>query len=76
MFICVKGLKTYIPVYSTSLDKGLSTRKPIEWHILNSQVRVQVRDYLFTGKYFLPRIIKLQVYYPYVAPLWPPAEMW
>ena len=23
-------LKTYIPVYSTSLDKGLSTRKPIE----------------------------------------------
>ena len=22
-------LKTYIPVYSTSLDKGLSTRKPI-----------------------------------------------
>ena len=22
--------KTYIPVYSTSLDKGLSTRKPIE----------------------------------------------
>ena len=24
------ALKTYIPVYSTSLDKGLSTRKPIE----------------------------------------------
>ena len=30
-------LKTYIPVYSKSLDKGLSTRKPIEWQRLLSQ---------------------------------------
>ena len=29
-------LKTHILVYSTSLDKGLGTRKPIEWQRLNS----------------------------------------
>ena len=29
-FVYIFRLKTYIPVYSTSLDKGLSTRKPIE----------------------------------------------
>ena len=57
-------LKAYIPVYSKSLDKGLSTRKPIEWQILLSQVEVQIRDYLSTGKYYLPKIIKIQVYYP------------
>ena len=57
----VLPLKTYIPVYSTSLDYGLSTRKPVECQGLNSQIEVQIRDYLFTGKYFLPRIIKSQV---------------
>ena len=45
-------LKTHIPVYSPSLDKGLSTRKPIEWQRLTSQVEVQIRDYLSTGKYY------------------------
>ena len=59
-----KRLNTYIPVYSKSLDKGLSTRKPIEWQRLLSQLEVQIRDYLSTGKYHLPKIIKLQVYYP------------
>ena len=58
------SLKTYIPVYSKSLDKGLSTRKPIEWQRLLSQLEVQIRDYLSTSKYYLPKIIKLQVYYP------------
>ena len=57
-------LKTYIPVYSTSLDKGLSTRKPVEWQRLTPHAEVHVRDYLSTGKYYLPTIIKLQVYYP------------
>ena len=57
-------LKTYIPVYSKPLDKGLSTREPIEWQRLFSQLEVQIRDYLSTGKYYLPKIIKLQVYYP------------
>ena len=57
-------LKTHIPVYSKSLDKGLSTRKPIEWQRLLSQLEVQIRDYLSTGKYYIPKIIKLQVYYP------------
>ena len=57
-------LKAYIPVYSTSLDSGLSTRKHIKWQIHNSQVEVKIRDYLSTGKYYLPTIIKSQVYYP------------
>ena len=55
------SLKAYIPVYSTSLDKGLSPRKPIEWQRLSLQVQVQIRDSLSTGKY--PHtIIKSQVY--------------
>ena len=58
------GLKTHVAVYSTSLDKGLGTRKPIEWQRLNSQVEVQLRNYLSTGKYYLLTIIKSQVYYP------------
>ena len=62
-------LKTYIPVYSASLDKGLSTRKPVEWQRLTPHAEVQVRDYLSIGKYYLLTIIKLQVYYP----LGPPA---
>ena len=62
-------LKTHIPVYSTSLDKGLGTRKPIEWQRLNSHVEVQIRDYLSTGKYYLHTIIKSQVYYPKGASL-------
>ena len=53
-----------MPVYETSLEKGLSTRKPIEGQGLNLHVEVHIRDYLFTGKYFLHRIIKLKVYYP------------
>ena len=57
-------LKSHIPVYSTSLDYGLGTRKPIEWQRLISQVEVQKRDYLSKDKYYLPTIIKLQVYYP------------
>ena len=57
-------LKTHIPVYSTSLDKGLGTRKPIEWQRLNSQLEVRIRNYLSTGKYYLLTIIKSQVYYP------------
>ena len=57
-------LKTHIPVYSTLLDKGLGTRKPIEWQRLNSQVEVRLRIYLSTGKYYLLTIIKSQVYYP------------
>ena len=57
-------LKTHIPVYSTSFDYGLSTRKPIEWQRLASEVEVQIRDRLSVGKYYLPTIIKLQVYYP------------
>ena len=59
-----KKLKTYIPVYSKSLDKGLRTRKPIEWQRLLSQLKVKIRDYLSTGKYYFPKIIRLQVYYP------------
>ena len=59
-----KPMKTYIPVYSTLLNKGISTRKHIDCQCLNSHVEIQIRDYLFTGKYFLPRIIKSQVYYP------------
>ena len=55
--------KTHIPVYSASLDLGLGTRKPIEWHRLNSQVEVRLRNYLSTGKYYLT-IIKSQVHYP------------
>ena len=57
-------LKTNIPVYSTSLDKGLGTRKPIEWQRLNYQVEVRIRNYLSTGKHYLLTIIKSQVYYP------------
>ena len=52
------SLKAHIPVYSTSLDKGLSTRKPVDWQRLNYQEEVQIRDYLSTGKYDLPTIIK------------------
>ena len=63
------ALKTHIPVYSTSLDKGLGTRKHIEWQRLNFHVEVQIRDYLSTGKYYLPTIIKSQVYYPKGASL-------
>ena len=58
-----------IPVYSTSLDKGLSTRKPIEWHRLAIQVEVQIRDYLSTGKTYPPTIIKSQVHFPLGASL-------
>ena len=58
------GLKTYIPVYSTSLNNGLGTRKPIEWQRLNSQVEVRLRNYLPTGEYYLLTIIKSQAYYP------------
>ena len=58
------ALKTHIPVYSTSLDLGLGTRKPIEWQRLNSQVVVRLRNYLSTGKYYLLTIIKSQVYNP------------
>ena len=57
-------LKTHIPVYSPSLDKGLSIRKHIEWQRLTFEVEVQIRDYLSTGKYYLPTLIKSQVYYP------------
>ena len=63
------GLKTNIPVYSTSLDQGLGTRKPIEWQRLNYHVEVQIRDYLSTDKYYLPTIIKSQVYNPKRASL-------
>ena len=34
-------LKTYIPGYSTFLDSGLSTIKPIELHKLTRQVEVE-----------------------------------
>ena len=64
MVTVVSFKKTHIPVYSPSLDKGLYTRKPIEWQRLYSQVEVQIRDYLSTGKYYLPTLIKSQVYYP------------
>ena len=63
-FLTRISLKTHIPVYSTSLDKGLGTGKPIEWQKLNSQVEVRLRNYLSTGKYYLLTIIKSQVYYP------------
>ena len=59
-----RALNTHIPVYLTSLDKGLGTRKPIEWERLNSQLEVRIRKYLSTGKYYLLTIIKSQVYYP------------
>ena len=36
--------------YSCILEKGLRTRKPIEWQILATQVEVSIRDYLSTGK--------------------------
>ena len=51
-------------LYSCTLDKGLSTRKPIEWQRLTSHVEVQIRDYLSTGKYYIPTIIKSQVHNP------------
>ena len=63
-------LKTYNPVYSKSLDKGLSTRKPIEWQIPLSQLEVQIRDYLSTGKYYLLKFIKLEVYIALKGPLY------
>ena len=58
------ALKTHIPVYSTSSDKGLGTRKPTKWQRLNSQLEVRIRNYLSTGKYYFLTIIKSQVYYP------------
>ena len=42
----VYSLKTDIPVYSKSFDKGLSTRKPIEWQRLLSQLEVQIRAHV------------------------------
>ena len=57
-------LKTHNPVYSTSLDYGLSIGKSIEWQRLASHVQCPIRDDLSTGKYYLPTFIKLQVYYP------------
>ena len=59
--VTCRTLKTYIPVYSTSSDYGLSTIKPIEWQRLTLQVEVQIREYLSKGKYYLPTIIKSQV---------------
>ena len=43
---------------------GTKHENTYEWQRLTSQVEIQIRDDLSTGKYYIPTIIKSHVYYP------------
>ena len=66
------SLKAYIPAYSILLDKGLSIRKSIKCRRITTQIEVQLRYILSTGKHYHSSIIKSQVY---CVSLEPPAEL-